>query len=57
MDIHVVSPLWIDQCKQAKKRVSETDFLVSSEFNLNSSKPSIESKLLPNPSKFDKFSI
>ena len=29
MDIYVVSPLWIEQCRQAKKRVSELDFLAS----------------------------
>ena len=29
-DVYVVSPLWIEQCKQAKKRVSEDDFLITS---------------------------
>ena len=32
MDIQVVSPLWILQCKEAKKKVPEKDFLVSSTF-------------------------
>lgn len=26
MDVKVVSPLWIEQCRQAKKKVSEDDF-------------------------------
>ena len=52
MDIFVVSPLWIEQCKQAKKRVSETDFLASSVSTFtDAAKPSTGSSLSSSGSK------
>jgi len=47
MDVIVVSPLWVEQCREAGKRVPEEGFIVSPDGGTNA--PSSSKKVLPIP--------